>query len=125
MKIKYTPQPITDEVEGKEVTRENPYTGTVEIEVPNYKGRLLLIKDMKIKYGADGKIDMSSDPIDQAIKMVELAEKHTVKLELKHRSGQVIVDMDGLQYSRDGSAMMNEIAATVLGGATVGNDSGS
>lgn len=123
MEIKYVPQPIKEENDkGEETVRPNPFEGTVTVEVPKYRHRLALIKELNLKFGSDGKVDSSVDQIDMAVKMADLAEKHAKSIDLTHKpTGEKVKTFEELEYSRDGAQMINEIAGIVVGGASLGN----
>lgn len=117
--VKYCPQPKTDD-DGNET--ENPFKGECTIKMPSYKKRLELLKELNFKIDASGKVDSTTDQVDSAIKMVEIAERHIVGVKLVHTaSGTKFDDFEELEFSKEGTDFINEIAQVVLGGATLGN----
>jgi hypothetical protein len=98
-----------------------PFKGSVKIKVPKYTDRLRLMKECNFKVRADGQIDPNTDMIDQAIKMVEVAKKHVLEVDLvRDEDKERFTDFESLEYDSDGSEVINEIANFVMSGGRLG-----
>jgi hypothetical protein len=107
---------------GEPVRVPSPFTGHIMVEVPKYIERLQYIKDMKLSVGDSGEVKGDVGNIDQAIKVVEIAKKHIKEVALTVVStGQEVKSLEDLEYSFEGSQLMNEVANLVLSGIKLGN----
>ena len=96
---------------------DNPFKGSVIIQVPKYTERLGYIKECNFNPD-DG---ASSSTYESMIKMVGIAKKHITKVELLRISDeQIFSSVDDLEYDKEGSDVLNTIATLVLEGVKLG-----
>jgi hypothetical protein len=88
------------------------WSGTVTLKVPNYKERLLIIKEMGI-----AKPD--ADQVDSAIKMIEKVKEHVVELKLSYFD-QEFSSLEDLEYIKAGQDVFNEIGQVLMHGIDLG-----
>lgn len=114
----WSPQDKEDD-NGKKVVAV--FKGSVKLKIPKYRERLKLIKDMQFKVSPSGEVEQGSSAMDNAIQMVELVDKHVTSLKLskkdcKHEFSTVA----DLEYDKEGSELINEMANVILGGISLG-----
>lgn len=107
---KYEPKTIKT-IEGEEV--DSPFTGFVEIQVPTYKERIELLKSLNLS-------SKSENDIEQGLQMINLVEKHVVKVDLKS-GGDKFVSLDDLGYCKEGTELINSIGTIIVQGIPLGN----
>ena len=91
------------------------FTGTVDVEIPNYKERVGLLQEMNL---GD---DVAGAGLAAGGKMIELVEKQVKAVNLKHEVGGVFTSIEDLSYNQEGSAVINELGKAILGGISLGN----
>ena len=98
---------------------EKPYKGEVVIEVVRYKDRLRYIKECNFKIDSTGNVEIGGDQIESFIKMIELAEKHVKKVDVKH--GDIhATSFDEMQDYLEFDNLVSLVASAVLNGGSVG-----
>ena len=96
------------------------FEGEVTISLPKYKERLQMLKEVNFKY-VNGQVESGLDQIDSMVKVVEIAEKHIVSVNLTRIEDQAqFLSIDDLQYDKDGADLINEIGNVILSGMPVG-----
>lgn len=111
--------PQKREVDGNMI--DPVFEGVIKVKVPKYCDRLKLMKDANFKISSTGEIDPTVDLLEQAMKMVEIAQSHTESVKLKRvDDGFEIKSFEDLEYDKDGSDLINEIANFVIGGGRLG-----
>lgn len=94
------------------------FTGTVTIDMPKYKDRLALVKEVNFKV-ENGEISTGADQIDSMIKLAEIVEKHVKEIDLKVKDYE-LKSFEDLQYNKSGSDLINELGNVLLSGMTMG-----
>lgn len=114
--FKYEPQPLKTD-KGTEVP--NPFKGHILIQVPKYKERMKLIKELNMNLDAKGEIALSSDNFETASKMYDIADKYVKSLSVK-RGKEEFNSIEELEYDQEGSNLILEAANVVLSGIRMG-----
>ncbi len=97
------------------------FEGEVVINLPKYSERLALLKSLNFKTSNDGKVEASSDQIDSMIKMIEIASKHVASVKVRRiDDGYEFNSIDELEYDKEGSELINEIANVIMSGVKMG-----
>lgn len=100
------------EIQQKEV--QSPFEGEIEYQALSYSERLKLMKDNNFtgKEGAG---------FDNIIALVGIAKKYikTVNLTVKE-DGEKVTSVDDLEYTQEGSAVIEQVATRILRGAKLG-----
>lgn len=96
--------------------------GFVLLKFPKYTERLKLMKECKFKSDSEGNVEISSDNIDSAIKMIEVVAKYVVQVELKHpKSGAVAKSFSELEDHYSFESAITVIGSKILSGGKPGN----
>ena len=93
------------EVEGKKI---QSMKGTVIVQVPNYVERLKLMEQA-------GLSKMDSKDFGAVIKIVELAQKHAISVDVE-ADGEKINNFEDLGIFQEGVAVINYIFSILVGG---------
>ena len=100
------------------------FKGEILISIPKYKERLGMIKGLNFQFNEKGEVQGGSEQFESAIKIVDIAEKHVKQLALTViETGEKISTLDDLEYSQEGTELMNEVANFVLSGVQLGKSS--
>jgi hypothetical protein len=99
--------------EEKEVTL--PMTGIIEIEIPTYKERLSLIKDLGFSSADEGE-----EGLEKAKNLIEIVEKRVRKVEIKLKNGEEIKSLEDLGYYKEGTLVINDIGRLIISGFELG-----
>lgn len=98
------------------------FKGKVRLKIPKYRERLKLIKDLQFKVNSSGDVEQGDSAMDNAIQMVEMAAKHVVTVKLvKKGVKKEFSSVEDLEYDKEGSELINDIANVILGGISLGN----
>lgn len=108
------------EVETKEVEKDSPFDGFVDVKMPKYGERLKYSKDCNIGATKDGEIDVANN-FDIAINLLEISRKHIGRVSLKRiEDGFEFTSVDQLEYDKEGSEVLSQIGAQILQGFRLG-----
>jgi len=124
--VDYSPEGelLTDENGDLKIVNKKVYDGKVVLRVPMQKERLQYSLDVSLNI-KDGVVE-ESKPLEQTLKMHEIALKHIVSMELKRLdNGYEIKDAETLQYDKDCGLILSDIASKVVRGVALGNGSRS
>ena len=108
----------------KEMTykvKADGWKGTVVINMPSYKEKLAILKEMKIKVGANG-AEAVDDPMEFAERLFEKAESMVKSVDLSF-GGEKFKDLDSLGYYAEGQAVLNELQGILTQGISLGKGS--
>lgn len=98
--------------------KHEDFTGTVVIEVPNYKERMELARD----FDFDEKDYQKA--IDMNVKVIELVDKHLIRMSIKHKkTKKEFNSFEDLQYFSEGTELLKEFQSLIFNGPSLGNDS--
>ena len=107
------------------------WKGKAVINLPKYKERLKIIRDMGIQVnmnqeqGAEVDFTQEGGAFVTAEKMADLAEKHIISLDAEHLpTKQKFKEVEDLEYSSEGVELLNALASMVVNGVSLGNASG-
>lgn len=92
---------------------DSPFSGTVKVEIPTYKERLAIIKEMGVDKAEDA-------GIDSALGLINLVEKRVVSVNLKIGK-ESITSLDELSYYKEGSDIINDLGKVMISGISLGN----
>lgn len=96
---------------------DHPFEGHVLIQVPKYRERLCIIKELNFQVSEDGQAKVNPSQLDSAGKLIEVAEKHVKEIDLVRKDDQMeFKTFEDLEYDKDGSEVINEIANSILEG---------
>ena len=93
------------------VPTHDRFKGKIELEIPTYKERLALVKEVGIM---DEKTAM-----DNLDKMFEVVEKRVKKVEIELDT-QKINSLDELSYYQQGALIINELGQILIQGIPLG-----
>ncbi len=97
------------------------FSGEVVIQLPRYAERMMLLKSINFKASGDGKVDFAGDQIDSLVRMIGIAEKHVLSVNVTRvEDGYEFKSIEDLEYDKDGSELINEIANVVISGVKMG-----
>ena len=96
------------------------FQGKIILNALKYAERMNLIKDVNFKV-KENSVELNTDQIDSIVKIIEVAEKHVVSVDLIRLSDQVEFKcFDDLSYDKDGSLLINELGNVILSGVKLG-----
>lgn len=99
-----------------------PYQGKIVVRAPTQVERLQYSKDLSLSRSNDGEINEQDSRFDQSIKMVEIAKKHVVSVDLTKENGSVKVSsVEELEIDSDATVIFSSIATQVIKGVKLGN----
>lgn len=98
------PEKLKDH-EGVEL--DNPFSGYLELEIPTYKERLQLVKEMNF--------DTDKPEIEDGLKMLDLVEKRVRTVKAKFKD-EPVTDLDTIGYYKEGAIIINTLGQHILGG---------
>jgi hypothetical protein len=94
-------------------------TGTIEIEVPKFKERMKILKDMNISVGDDATVE-SSKLLDQTEMIIDLVSSKIKKVNLSVK-GHKFNSVDDLEYYEFFQGIMSELSQVLMKGISLGN----
>jgi hypothetical protein len=112
------------EVDGESVTKEvekdSPFDGFIDVKMPKYGERLQYSKECNIKVDKTGEVD-SANNFDIAIKLLEIAKKHISTVKLKRKDdGFEFTAVEQMEYDKEGSEVLSQVGAQILQGFRLG-----
>ena len=85
--------------------------GFVSLRVLPYHQRLDIAKEF----------DSDADNIDQAKVLFGMLTENITDVDITHESGEVIKDLETLEYYKEGSEILNQMMPIILNGPPLGN----
>lgn len=107
----------------KMIEKESSYTGKVVVRAPKHQERLRYSKEIHVTKEQGNKFDIDpSDGLEKTIRMIDIAKKHIVEVELKRKdNGFEIKDVETLEVDGDSAFIFSQVAIEVIKGVTLGN----
>lgn len=100
------------------IPKTEGFTGSIVIDVPSYKEKLAILKEVGIKVSKDG-VDNGSDPMELVEKLYAKMEGLVKSVDLKY--GEVEFKcLDDLGYYAESQAVIQELQAVLTGGMALG-----
>ena len=96
---------------------ETKWSGCLTIKMPTYLERAELLKSFKVKMGADGTVEMGTDPTDAMKAQGELFAKHVTEGNLAF-DGQEIKKED-LGYYEEGTEVIGAVCNRIMQGVSL------
>ena len=100
------------------------FSGSLKLKAPSYKERIGLAKELNFKVeNVEGTLvaDNKNSQFDVALKLLEIVDKHVISMELTHtESGQVFKSIEDLDYTEEGSSLVDEIGTALMRGVKLG-----
>ena len=87
-------------------TAGESFTGSISVNMPNYKERLSIVGDMKL----------GDEKTDSAIKILDIVEKHVTGIDLKTVGGVAITTFEELGYIAEGVDLINHLGSVFIKG---------
>lgn len=100
------------------IPKTEGFSGSIVLEIPSYKEKLAILKEVGVKVGKDG-VDSGSDPMELVGKLYAEMEKRVKSVNLKY--GEVeFKSLDDLGYYAESQAVIQELQAILTGGMSLG-----
>lgn len=94
-------------------------TGELVLTIPTYRQRLKMIKDCNFKVNDKGEVNVSSETLESMIKLIDLAQPHFKKVNLKCGEIQVKT-FEQMESHSEFDNLITEAATSLLNAGSLG-----
>jgi hypothetical protein len=100
------------------------FSGEVVIEVLKYRDRMRYGQDISFKFDEKGEVIVDNGTYESMGKMIEIAEKHIISVDLVHvKSGVSAKSFEDLEYDPIFDELLPQLATVVFNAGRVGKPS--
>ena len=96
------------------------WSGHVMIDMPSYKEKLAILKEVNIKVGAGGAVASDDNAMEMVEKLYAKMEKLVKAVDLVHEGGTEVKSLDDLGYYAEGQEVIQEIQGVLTQGISLG-----
>jgi len=102
-----------------DLSKHEGITGKLILTIPTYRQRLKIIKECNFKINEQGDVNVGTETLESMVKLIDLAEPHFKKIDLKF--GEIHVkNFEQMESYTEFDTLITEAATAVLNAGKLG-----